>query len=201
MRGLLLLLPLLLTACATGEPIPEDQFYRLVAPAAPTRLAKPAIRGTLKVEPIKTFGIYQERPMLYTRSDDPAGLKQLHYHYWIDTPTRLIRDQLVDFLRGSGIAGTVAGSQIGLKGDIRLRLELKNFERVIHPMGAVSVKVRLDAVITDASNRPLKITRYLREPKAADASIAASVLAFNQALGGIYGQLLQDLLALQHAEH
>lgn len=197
--ALWLLLPLLIAACATGEPIPEDHYYRLIAPVAPARLAEPAIPGTLKVEPIETFGIYRERAMLYARSDNPAGLGQHHYHYWIDTPSRLIRDQLVDYLRKSGVADTVAGAQIGLRGDLRLHLELKNFERVIHPSGAVSVKVRLDAVITDPSERPLKIASYLREPQADDASIAASVDAFNRALEGIYGQLLKDLITLRPA--
>lgn len=191
----LLLLPLL-AACATSAPIPEDQFYRLITPANPTRLATPAIAGTLKVEPVKAFGIYRERAILYTRSDAPTGLRQHHYNHWIDTPTRLIRDQLVDYLRESGIAGTVAGSQIGLSGETRLHLELKNFERVIRPAGEIAVKVRLDAVITDGSNHPLKIASYLQEPLADGVSMAASIDAFNQALGEIYAQLLTDLLAL-----
>jgi ABC-type uncharacterized transport system auxiliary subunit len=190
---LALLLPLLLAACAGGGPIPEDHYYRLLAAAAPQHMKAPAIAGTLKVEPIETFGIYRERAILFARSDDPADLRQHNYHYWIDTPTRLIRDQLVDYLRASGIAGTVAGAQIGLRGDIRLRLTLKNFERIIHTDGTVSVKVRLDAVITDASNRPLKIDSYRRDEPAEDGTMGASVAAFNRALSAIYGQLLQDL--------
>jgi ABC-type uncharacterized transport system auxiliary subunit len=194
--NLLLGLCLLLTACATPEPIPEDQFYRLVSPGEPVRLANPAIKGTLKVEPIKTFGIYRERAILFSHSDQPESLKQHHYNHWIDTPTRLIRDQLVDYLRARGVAGTVAGAQIGLNGDIRLYLELKNFERVIHPTDDVSVKVRLDAVITDKSNRPLKITSYLSEIPAGESSVAASVAAINQALSEIYRRLADDLTAL-----
>jgi len=194
--GLLFGLCLLLTACATPEPVPQDQFYRLVGPASPARLATPTIEGTLKVEPIKTFGIYRERAILYSQSDQPESLRQHHYHHWIDTPTRLIRDQLVDYLREYGVAGTVAGSQIGLSGDLRLHLELKNFERVIHPDGGVSVKVRLDAVITDKSNRPLKIASYLSETPAGNNTVAASVAAINQALSEIYRQLADDLTTL-----
>ena len=194
--GWLLLLPLLMAACATPAPVPEDQFYRLIGPAAPAHLAKPTIPGTLKIEPIKTFGIYRERAILYSQSDQPARLSQHHYHHWIDTPTRLIREQLTDYLRESGVAETVAGSQIGLSGDIRLNLELKQFERVLHPAGDVSVGVRLDAVIMDRSNKPLKIASYRSEPPAEDSSVTASVAAFNQALEAIYRQLLEDLQTL-----
>lgn len=194
--GLLPWLCLLLGACATPEPVPQDQFYRLVGPASPVRLAAPVIQGTLKVEPIKTFGIYRERAILFSPSDQPESLRQHHYHYWIDTPTRLIRDQLVDYLRARGVAGTVAGSQIGLSGDIRLHLELKQFERVIHPAGKVSVKVWLDAVITDKSNRPLKIVSYHSETPAGESAVAASVAAINLALGEIYQRLAEDLMTL-----
>lgn len=193
---LCLLLPLLLSACATTEPIPEDQFYRLAVAESPKHLAAPVIPGTLKVEPIETFGIYRERPLLYTRSDDPAQLRQYHYHYWIDMPARLIRDQLVGYLRSSGVASIVAGAQIGVPGEVRIHLELKNFERVLHPSGGVSVKVRLDAVITDRADHPLKIASYLRDSPVEEGSMTGSVAAFDRALGGIYGQLLNDLLAL-----
>lgn len=197
-RGALLalLLPLLLAACAGGGQIPEDHYYRLLAAAVPQHLAAPALAGTLKVEPIETFGIYRERAILFARSDDPADLRQHNYHYWIDSPTRLIRDQLVDYLRASGIAGTVAGAQVGLRGDIRLRLTLKDFERIIHSDGTVSAKVRLDAVITDATNRPLRIASYRRDEPAEDGTMSASVAAFGHALSGIYAGLLQDLLSL-----
>ncbi|MCU7813295.1 MAG: PqiC family protein [Candidatus Thiodiazotropha sp. (ex Notomyrtea botanica)] len=184
---------LLLTACATSEPIPEDHFYRLLSPSNPTPLEKPIINGVLKVEPIKAFGIYRERAILFSRSDSPEILKQHHYHHWIDTPTRLIRDQLVDYLRKSAIAETVAGAQIGMKGDVRLHLELKHFERVLHPSGSVSVKVRLDAMIADKSNRPLKVVSYLQEAPAESNSIAASVAAINLALVEIYRNLMEEM--------
>ncbi|MCU7916479.1 MAG: membrane integrity-associated transporter subunit PqiC [Candidatus Thiodiazotropha sp. (ex Gloverina cf. vestifex)] len=181
---------LLLTACATSEPIPEDHFYRLLSPSNPTLLEKPIIDGVLKVESIKSFGIYRERAILFSRSDSPETLKQHHYHH---SPTRLIRDQLVDYLRKRTIAETVAGAQIGMKSDIRLHLELKHFERVLHPSGSVSVKVRLDAMIAGKSNRPLKIASYLQEPMAENSSIAASVAAINLALVEIYRKLVEEM--------
>jgi ABC-type uncharacterized transport system auxiliary subunit len=192
-----LLLPLLLGACAGGAPpAPDDHYYRLLPSQPPARAATPPIAGTLKVEPVKAYGIYRERALLYARQTHPEGLQQHRYHYWIDTPTRLIRDQLVDYLRASGVAHRVAGAQIAQHGDVRLKLTLKQFERVIGADRGTSVRVALDAVITDSRGHPLKITGYARELAAADASIPASVNALNLALRQIYGELLGDLRGL-----
>ncbi|MEJ2694920.1 MAG: ABC-type transport auxiliary lipoprotein family protein, partial [Candidatus Thiodiazotropha sp.] len=161
-----------------------------------TRNAAPVIPGVLKIAPIKSYGIYRERALLYSRETDPHGLQQHRYHYWIDTPTRLIRDQLIEFLRASGVAGGIAGSQASLSGDLRLKLTLKQLERVIHTDRQVSVKVALDALIATADGRTLKITGYTHETAATDASIPASVSAIDQTLNRIYFEILGDLQTL-----
>lgn len=196
-RLLRTLLPLLLLgACAVAPPVPDDHYYRLLPGQPPARSVAPRIPGTLKVEPVKAFGIYRDRALLYARQNHPEGLQQHRYHYWIDTPTRLIRDLLVDYLRASGVAGRVAGTQIPQRGDVRLKLTLKRFERVIGGNGGTSVRVALDAVMTDSKGHPLKVTGYARELAAADSSIPASVTALNLALQQIFGELLGDLRGL-----
>ncbi len=191
-----LLLLLLLNACTTTPPAPEDHYYRLITSELPQPSTSPTIPGVLKIDPINSYGIYRERALLYTLEAQPEALQQHRYHYWIDTPTRLIRDQLVDFLRASGVAGSIAGSQVSLRGDLRLKLTLTRLERVVHTGQRVRVRVALDAVITSADGKPVKITDYARETPATDASIPASVAAINLALNGIYFELLEDLRAL-----
>ncbi len=188
-------LPLLLGACAGAPPVPDDHYYRLLTIQPPPQSESVLIPGVLKVETIKAHGIYRERALLYSLQTQPEGLRQHRYHYWIDTPTRLIREQLVDYLRASGVAGQVAGSQLAQRGDVRLKLTLKSFERVVHNSES-SVRVALEAVITDSKGRPLGITRYTRELPAADASIPASVTAINLALKQIYAELLGNLRGL-----
>jgi ABC-type uncharacterized transport system auxiliary subunit len=187
------LLSLLITACASTPPVPNDHYYRLSAIAPPQTIATPAISGVLKIEPIKSYGIYRERALLYTQTDHPEQLQQYRYHYWIDTPSRLIRDQLVEFLRASGIAEGVAGSQLPVSGDLRLKLALKAFERVINPTGPDRVRVALDALLTNTEGQPLRIVSYQREAELDHASIAASVIAINHVLNQIYLELLNDL--------
>ena len=190
----LVLSSLLMTGgCATTAPVPEDRFYRLLDTPELKKQSTTAYNGTLKVEPIKAFGIYRERAILFTHSDSPETLRQHHYHHWIDTPTRLIREQLVDYFRKSAIATRVTGAQLAGKSDFRLHLELKHFERIIHPSGDVAVKIRLDAILSDASNQTILTRSYVREPMASDNSIAASVAAMNQALGDIYRELGSEI--------
>ena len=125
------LVSLLLVACASSPPVPDDHYYRLTTVHPEQSNASPKFKGVLKVDPVKAYGIYRERALLYSRAEHPEELQQHRYHYWIDTPSRLIRDQLVDFLRASQIAESVAGSQLPVQGDLKLKLSLKQFERVI----------------------------------------------------------------------
>jgi ABC-type uncharacterized transport system auxiliary subunit len=192
-RGLFLLPLLLLSACAATPPAPEDHYYRLIVSDMPTANATVTIPGVLKIDAIKAYGIYRERALLYSEQAHPEALQQHHYHYWIDTPTRLIRDQLVDFLRASHVAEQVAGAQVALSGDLRLRLTLKKFERVVSVTGGAGVRVALDGVITSADGKPIKIVSYSRELPIKENSITASVTAFSQALNEIYFEVLKDL--------
>jgi ABC-type uncharacterized transport system auxiliary subunit len=187
---------LLLTACAGSPPVPDDHYYRLATLQPEQTEGAPKLKGILKVDPVKAYGIYRERALLYSRSEHPEELQQHRYHYWIDTPSRLIRDQLVDFLRASQIAESVAGSQLPLQGDMKLKFSLKQFERVIDKSAAHRIRVTLDALLVDANGNPLLTRRYERLLTVSGSSIAASVRSFDQALSEIYEELLKDIRAL-----
>jgi ABC-type uncharacterized transport system auxiliary subunit len=190
------LLSLFLIACAGSPAIPDDHYYRLTTIKPPNDRGTPAFAGLLKVDTIKSYGIYRERALLYTQADHPELLQQHRYHYWIDTPSRLIHDQLVAFLRTSGIADGITGSQLPVTSDLHLKLTLKAFERVLHPTGPDRVRVALDAVITHTNGKPIKHLSYRRETKASEASIPASVNAINRALHEIYLEIVEDLRTL-----
>jgi ABC-type uncharacterized transport system auxiliary subunit len=192
-RPLFPLLLLLLSACAGAPPVPEDHYYRLIVSEQPSPNPNPATTGVLKVAPIKAYGIYRERALLYALETHPEGLQQHRYHYWIDTPMRLIRDQLVSFLRTGGAAGQVAGSQVTLSGDLRLKLTLKQFERVVSADGSSRVRVALDGVVATDDGQTMKLVSYYRERAVEENSIPASVTAFSQALNDIYFDVLKDL--------
>jgi ABC-type uncharacterized transport system auxiliary subunit len=186
----------LLVACATTAPVPDDHYYRLLASWKPLPGDSSPITATLKVDPIKAYGIYRERALLYTLESHPEQLRQHRYHYWIDTPSQLIRDHLIEFLRSHRVAERVIGSQLAVTADLRLKLTLKQFERIVTPGAADRVRVALDAVIIDSDGKPVKIVSYQREKTAAGASISASVNAVTMSLNEIYSEIAQDLRTL-----
>lgn len=190
------LVGLLLAACASSPPVPDDHYYRLTTVQPEQSNVSPKFKGVLKVDPVKAYGIYRERALLYSRSEHPEELQQHRYHYWIDTPSRLIRDQLVDFLRASQIAESVAGSQLQVQGDLKLKLSLKQFERVIEKSAAHRVRVTLEALLIASDGKQLMTKRYQRELATSDPSMPSSVRAFNLALHEIFGDLLKDLQTL-----
>jgi ABC-type uncharacterized transport system auxiliary subunit len=191
-----LLVLLLLGACAGSPPVPDDHYYRLTAVVPEQVDSNPRIEGVLKIDPVQAYGIYRERALLYSQSEHPEELRQHRYHFWIDTPSRLIRDQLVDFLRASQIAEHIAGSQLPIQSDLRLKLSLTQFERVIDKSAPQRVRVAVEALLLSADGKPLMTRRYERLLTTSGPSIAASVRAFNQALSEIYKALLKDMRAL-----
>lgn len=188
-------LALLLGACASSGPVPEDQFYRLGALAAEQSYASPPIAGVLKVERMDAYGIFRERAVLFSYADTPEAVKRHHYHHWVDAPPTLLRDQLVAYLRAAGVATTVAGGVVEMSGDVRLRLELKDFTRVLKTGGAVQVRVALDLVVMARGQAaPSLIRSYAEQMAAADATMPASVRAFDAVLAKLYARLLDDLV-------
>jgi ABC-type uncharacterized transport system auxiliary subunit len=193
---IVVVITLLLSACTTSPPVPDDHYYRLTTLQPEQTVNSPKLKGVLKVDSVKTYGIYRERALLFSRSEQPEELQQHRYHYWIDTPSRLIRDQLVDFLRSSKIADSVAGAQLPIPGDQKLKVSLKQFERVIGESEPQRVRVTLEVLLISSEGDQLMTGLYQREIPALDQTVSGSVRAFNQALNEIYRDILKDLQTL-----
>ncbi len=186
---------LLLTGCASTGTTPEDHYYRLTLPDTVRSLEVPVIRGVLTVDRVKASGILRERALLYSLDSSPEELKQYRYHHWIGTPPNMIREQLIAYLRKSNIAGHVAGEQTTAEADIRLRIKLQKFERILSDEGddaRVNLKLEVE-VASDKRVQPIMIKSYDIVKPASDKSMLASVRAMNMGLQEIYDQLLADL--------
>jgi len=186
---------LLLTGCASTGTTPEDHYYRLTLPDTVQSLEVPAIQGVLTVDRIRASGILRERALLYSLESSPEELKQYRYHHWTGTPPNMIREQLIAYLRQSNIAGHVAGEQTTAAADIRLRIKLQKFERILSDEGddaRVNLKLEVE-VASDKRVRPVMIKSYDIVKPASDKSMLTSVRAMNEGLQEIYDQLLADL--------
>jgi ABC-type uncharacterized transport system auxiliary subunit len=186
---------LLQTGCASTGPAPQDHYYRLTAPDTAQPLEAPLIQGVLTVDRIKAPGILRERALLYSLESSPEEVKQYRYHHWIGTLPNMIREQLVVYLRQSNIAAYVEGEQTTAEADVRLKIKLKKFERVLSNKGdGAMVSLKLEVVVT-SDRRPewVMMQGYSVVEPASDKTMLASVRAMNEGLGEIYLQLLTDL--------
>lgn len=135
----LLAAAVLLTACAGGARVPEDNFYRLDIAAPATRLEVPALAGVLSVQAGATAPIYRDRAFLYSEARTPGQLQRYHYHYWADSPPQLLQRALAEYLRAAGVASAVVTPEDALDARYRLRMDIERFEHVRGRDGGVVV--------------------------------------------------------------
>lgn len=194
-RGLpALLAALLIGACGTPATVPEDRFYRLSAPAV-ERQDAPVLDNTLVVGPVAAYDVYRDRAIAYSPFDEPGALQHHHYHFWIAPPPELVREQVVEYLRQSGIATEVTTGSPGRNSQsIHLAARLTRFERLPQADGSVRFAVGLDIALDD-NGQVLLRRRYERVTMAADASFPATVAAANEGLEQIYAALTGDVRA------
>ena len=185
---------LLLSACfGGGEPIPQDQFYRLSAASYNGDNLQP-ITAVIAVSTLDSDVLHSERSILYSQFDEPLKLQRYHYHHWTNIPSKLIQDNLVDYLRTSGIAKQVIryGEQSTI--DAEIGGQVKRFERVI---GGTSTKVvvQLELFYKSRGAKPKYYqNKYEQQVVVSDTSMHTTAIAFSQALQAIYSDFLKDIV-------
>lgn len=183
----LLLISALVSGCfGSAPPVPRDHYYRLVLPGpdASARVQE-SFPGVIAVEPLEADGLLHERPLLF--SDDAMALRvqQHDYHYWTDTPPRMLQDQIVTYLRNSGISRIVVTPEMRVQPDYLVTGKAKRLERLIAG-GRPRVVVSLDLTLVRLADSRLVLSdSFSEEAVAADGSVEASVAALNQATARI----------------
>ena len=191
----------MLCACSAPEKVPEDRFYRLSLLSAKQR-NEPVLDGALVVGPVTAYDVYRDRAIAYSPPEEPGSLQHHHYHFWVAPPPELVREQLVDYLRKSGIAKVVTIESPG-RGQraARLATRLTRFERVLQPDGAVSFSVGFQVALDHEGKVRLR-ERYDGTTTAADGSFPSSVRAADEGLARIYSEMVGDIAAaLDNTRH
>jgi len=194
-----LLVILVLAACAKAPPVTPDSFYRLPEPAAVGMSAVPLSQGIMLVRPLLSDGLRSERAILF--SDDPRGLvlRQHHYHFWVDTPQRLVQRQLIAYLRARQAAPlVVADSDVPadqvISGHItRFEYSRDGERRTVH----LGLELRLDAI---GRGRPLLLYDYQEDLPVAGAGMDAVVQTFEQGLAHIFKAFVDDAYAHEQGQ-
>ena len=133
--------------CSTA-PIPRDHFYRIAAEAPEgSRAPPPHLQGTLAVGRFRADGLTNERAILYRDRAHDLEVQQHRYHYWVESPTQLLQEELAGYLRARNVATTVLTPEVRVRPDYLVTGRLNRFERVVggNP-SRVLVEMRLNLV-------------------------------------------------------
>lgn len=192
MRRLGLTLALLsgLAACQQ-PPVIQDQFYRLtIAPAQPA--AAPKFSGILEVERLAADGLTAGRPIVYSEAGNNTTLKEYSYHFWVEPPPVMLRDQLAAYLRAARTAGTVVTPDMRANADLVVGGRVRRFERVVGARSAAVVELEL-WLRQARDNRLLLLQTYRVEIDAGKDSVADAVDAMNRAVSTILSRFSEDI--------
>jgi len=193
MLRLLVLIPVFfISACGSQKPVPVDHYYRLpdisLSGSGLTRLSD----GIVYVALFETDGLHRERALVYSNNEG-LELKQFHYQHWIDSPARLIRDHLVQYLRTINAAPTVVTS-VDPYPEMRISGRIRRFDRIMgDPADQVVVALELRA---DREDELLHIKDYQVTETVTGSSASDTVTAFDKALLRCFAEFVKDVHAV-----
>jgi ABC-type uncharacterized transport system auxiliary subunit len=186
---LLLLGSLMAGSCGTAPPVPVDYYYRLPEPRAET--GEPLTQGVILVKLFLTDGVHNERALVFSRDADGLRLEQHHYHFWVDSPPRMVQAQLVSYLRAASAAPVVVADP-SVPADLLVSGRIKRFERDISgrtPVVRVALEMRLDL----SEGGVLVLVRdYSVETKVDGSGFPESAKAFSESLDRLFTEFLAD---------
>jgi ABC-type uncharacterized transport system auxiliary subunit len=193
--GLLAILAAALLAACAQPPVTQDAFYRLqVAPPTAT-LAKPKLPGPLEVPRFSADGLMAGRPIVFSEAGEPLQLSAYHYHFWLEPPGAMLRDEMVAYLRAAGVAKSVVTPELRVDPDFVLIVKIKRIEQVRGP--APKVVIALEVGLGGRKDdRLLLLKTYRVEKEAANNTVGAAVEAFSGAMAAVCAGVASDIPAL-----
>jgi ABC-type uncharacterized transport system auxiliary subunit len=189
----LLLLPLLaaLAGCfGSAPPVPKEQYFRLIADQ-PAEQAPVKIKGGVEIVPFAGEGVIAERPLVYSVNDG-RKLEQRNYAYWTSAPPQMLRDQLVSYLRQSGVADSVTPSELRIESAYVIRGTIRRLEQLVGGSSGAVISLEF-AVLENSSDRLILSKVYTAEKPVAGDGIDGAVTALNQGLDEIFAAFADDL--------
>lgn len=183
--------------CASQAPVPEDNFYRLQLDTAIAASSK--LPATVAVARLQSSGVNNARALVYHDVSQPLQLRQYHYHYWIDTPPRLLQEELVSYLRRTGFAERVLSAAPGVRADYLISGKIRQFEESRSPQGsAVTVALELE-LLRRRDRKILMVKDYTHREAVNGTSMHDVAHAYTNSVTRIFRSFVDDISQnLQH---
>lgn len=183
------LLPLLLAACTTFQPPPDDARRTWdLDPALPAAVSTP-IDATIHVARPTAVSSLAGTDMAYRQSD----FEQRYYarNRWADDPARLLHPRLVAAFEEAGLFRAVLSSSTTAPAHYRLETEILTLEHDFRDRDAGRGRLELRARLVDLQESRVVATRRFQ---AAENSVEATPEAGVVAMNAAFGAVLQDLV-------
>ncbi len=195
------LLVLILSGCATVPPVPEDRFYRVNVAAPESTSQTPVLNGGLLVDRLQIDALRNGRAIVYRDAMKPLQLQRHHYHFWSESPAKMIQHQLASYLDQVRTADYVFNTDHALPHRYRLTGRVVEFDRVAGKQQTMST-IKLQFVLTRRGVAgPLLSETYHSEITVAGHDMHEYARATQQALGEVLDALNQDIHELVNKSH
>lgn len=180
-----------LSACAQG-PVPEDSYYRLNLDGTPAAALPNTLEGVLEVARFSADGLVAGRAIVYSEDDKPHRVMEYDYHFWAEPPPVMLRDLLVAYLRGAGVAHQVVTPEMRITPQFELGGKINRFEKAYGP--APRVIIALDVALRRTrDDRLLFVKTYDAEAPVSDNTVGAAVDTLNKAMVELFAEIAADL--------
>jgi ABC-type uncharacterized transport system auxiliary subunit len=175
----------------SGGQIPADHYYRL--PEALVEKNDQFKFDSFLLNPVRVEGLYHERSILYVEKPSPLEVKRYHYHYWVETPAKLIRKYAYSYLSKSGISRKVSLITNSQSADVETDITIVNLERIMDQGSAqILISLRLSAKYGEGSQG--RFNRLYTETVKVDSNaMHATIEAFGSGLNQIMDKFVADL--------
>ena len=171
-----------LTGClGSTETVPPDHYYRITVNEPDQPAPSIAFPGVLSIATFDGDGLVRGRPLLISSSElqGQGTLRQHNYHYWVDSPSRLLQGQLATYLKNSALADSVVTPEMRVRADYELVGKILRLECVLGS-GPSRVVVKLELSMVRLRDHTLVSTNtYSSEINCVDDSVGAAITAMN----------------------
>jgi len=186
--GIYVLLSILLSACSNQAPNIK-QYYRLKADFESSEINSTADdkRTTVLISRPKTLGILGGRPMVATKSD--GALVQLNNHYWLESPTVLLHNNLVNWAENHW-------QNVTMNAAFDARLDRLDTTLLAFEKDGQQAKVSIQFVLHDSQGSELLNQTWQQNQTINGDSYAEFVSSINQAVSHILLELSRAIKQL-----
>lgn len=185
------LFSVILTACGSQPPVPVSKYYHFPSPAMNMKQATRPLYKNIFVQRPVASGIYNDRAMLNVSISKPLELSRYHYHFWEKSPSLIVRDSIVNYLKKMRVAERIT-SKNGTQADMVVDTRILRFEQIKAGSESYAL-VRIEFNINN-SNGDIFTKEYEGKVKSSGSDMHSVVLAFGKAMDLIMKQFSIEII-------